>query len=174
MLSGIAQGSRTAALCFLLFINDLPHSIIESFGGLFCDDTLIGKKINSPSDSQSLQHDLDRIHEWTTMWGMNFNVLKCFVMTVSNKRKTTEYDYHLNGNILTKKESIKYLGVTIDNKLTFKQHIEQKCHSATNILNMLRRNLYFAPISVKTKAYMSCVRPIVEYAASCCPRHRTS
>ena len=32
---------------------------------------------------------------------------------------------------------------------------------------MLRRNLYFAPISVKTKAYMSCVRPIVEYAASC-------
>ena len=39
----------------------------------------------------------------------------------------------------------------IDNKLTFKQHIEQKCHSATTILNMLRRNLYFAPISVKTK-----------------------
>ena len=126
MLSGIAQGSRTAALCFLLFINDLPHSIIESFAGVFCDDTLIGKEINNQSDAQSLQNDLDRIHEWTTMWGMSFNVLKCFVMTVTNKRNPTEHNYHLNGKTLTKKESIKYLGVTIDSKLTFNQHIDKK------------------------------------------------
>ena len=32
---------------------------------------------------------------------------------------------------------------------------------------MLRRNLYFAPVSVKSKAYMACVRPILEYASSC-------
>ena len=32
---------------------------------------------------------------------------------------------------------------------------------------MLRRNLYFAPRSVKTKAYFSCVRPILEYASTC-------
>ena len=32
---------------------------------------------------------------------------------------------------------------------------------------MLRRNLHFAPQSVKTKAYFSCVRPILEYAATC-------
>ena len=61
----------------------------------------------------------------------------------------------------------KYLGVTIDNKLTFEYHIKQKCKSATTILNMLRRNLYFAPKSVKCKAYMTCVLPIIEYASNC-------
>ena len=62
---------------------------------------------------------------------------------------------------------IKYLGVFIDSKLTFNYHVKQKCHSATTVLNLLRRNLYFAPKSVKAKAYFSCVRPIIEYANVC-------
>ena len=43
----------------------------------------------------------------------------------------------------------------------------QKCKSASTVLNMLRRNLYFAPVSVKMKAYKSCVMPIIEYANIC-------
>ena len=62
---------------------------------------------------------------------------------------------------------IKYLGVFIDSKQTFNYHVNQKCHSATTILNLLRRNLYFAPKSVKAKAYLSCVLPIIEYANVC-------
>ena len=54
--------------------------------------------------------------------------------------------------------------MTIDKKLSFSQHIKQKAKSATTVLNMLRRNLYFAPKSVKMKAYQSCVLPIIEYA----------
>ena len=42
-----------------------------------------------------------------------------------------------------------------------------KSKSATKILNMLRRNLFFAPKSVKLKAFKICVLPILEYA-SCC------
>ena len=62
---------------------------------------------------------------------------------------------------------IKYLGVTIDNKLTFKQHIQEKCKKATTVLNMLRRNLHFAPKSVKCKAYTACILPILEYGSTC-------
>ena len=43
----------------------------------------------------------------------------------------------------------------------------QICISANKILNLLRRNLHFAPKSVKAKAYQSCVRPILEYAQTC-------
>ena len=69
--------------------------------------------------------------------------------------------------MLKKENKIKYLGVTIDNKLSFKQHIEDKSKKATTVLNMLRRNLHFAPMSVKCKAYTATVLPIIEYASSC-------
>ena len=82
VLSGIAQGTRVAALCFLLFINDLPNSIINSF--------------------------VDQVHKWTEVWGMSFNVLKCFVMSVTNNRNPAVHSYHLNGNTLVRTDSIKY------------------------------------------------------------------
>ena len=100
---------------------------------------------------------------------MTFNQSKCVVMTVTNKRKPNINTYYLNNMLpvqcLARSDYIKYLGVTIDSKLTFSRHIEAKCTSATKVLNMLRRNLHFAPASVKAKAYMTCVRPIVEYAS---------
>ena len=55
----------------------------------------------------------------------------------------------------------------IDNKLTFRQHIQEKTKKATTVLNMLRRNLYFAPKSVKTKAFQACVQPILEFGSAC-------
>ena len=62
---------------------------------------------------------------------------------------------------------IKYLGISIDSKLNFIQHTQDKCKKATTVLNMLKRNLYFAPKSVKNKAYQGCVLPILEYANNC-------
>ena len=68
---------------------------------------------------------------------------------------------------MKRKRKIKYLGVTIDDKLTFKDHIEDKIKKGNTVLNMIRRNLYFAPKSVKNRAYMATVRPILEYASMC-------
>ena len=88
-------------------------------------------------------------------------------MTVSNKRNIVIHDYYLNNTILKKKDMIKYLGITIDNKLSFNQHIYDKTKKATTVLNMLKRNLFFAPKSVKSKAYQACSQPILEYASTC-------
>ena len=98
---------------------------------------------------------------------MQFNTLKCEVMTVTNKRKPIHSDYWLYGVQLKCKYSIKYLGLTIDSKLNFNEHINDKSTKASKVLNMIRRNLYFAPAKVKAKAYMAMVRPILEYGAVC-------
>ena len=115
----------------------------------------------------SLQNDLTKIEEWSSIWGMKFNTDKCVVMTISNKRNPSLNNYYLNNVCLSREDNIKYLGVYIDNKLTFKKHTEEKCKSASKILNLLRRNLHFAPPSVKAKAYFACVRPILEYGNIC-------
>ena len=164
VISGLPQGTVIAALLFLVFINDLPESVTNSFSGLFCDDTLLAKEISTNNDVKQLQNDIDNVLKWTEKWGMQFNTVKCVQMTVTNKRKPLKTQYYLGNERMTLKDSVKYLGITIDKKLTFAQHIKEKCKNATNVLNMLRRNLYFAPKRVKIKAYNSCVLPILEYA----------
>ena len=139
----------------------------KSFTGVFCDDTLLAKEIKQQSDATELQKDLDNVLEWTKLWGMQFNTVKCVFITITNNRNPILTQYQVEKVNLEKKEMVKYLGVTIDKKINFEHHIKEKCKSATIILNMLRRNLYFAPKSVKCKAYMACVLPILEYASTC-------
>ena len=166
VISGLPQGTVLAGLLFFIFINDLPESVLQSFTGIFCDDTLLAKEISDINDAEQLQDDLNHVFEWSKLWGMKFNAEKCIQMTVTNKRKYVNYQYYLNEDILERKNKIKYLGITIDNKLSFSEHIQDKCKKATTVLNMLKRNLYFAPKIVKEKAYVACVLPIIEYGSS--------
>ena len=46
--------------------------------------------------------------------------------------------------------------------MMFKEHIHEICKKAQTVLNMIRRNLYFAPKQVKEKACIATVRPILE------------
>ena len=163
----MCQGTVIAALCFLIFINDLPATIKNSFAGIFCDDTLIAKEIQKEEDTEELQKDLKCVENWTETWGMKFNVIKCYKLTVTNRRRPILKQYYLNNMVIKKKDSIKYLGITIDNKITFKEHIAETCKKAQTVLNMIRRNLYFAPRKVKEKACLATVRPILEFASIC-------
>ena len=111
---------------FLIFINNLPASVKNSFTGIFCDDTLLAKEIVDNTDAETLQNDLNQFSEWTKIWGMSFNVLKCKVMSVTNKTRPLHHDYTLDLKTLLRKDSIKYLGVTTGNKLSFNLHILNK------------------------------------------------
>ena len=60
-----------------------------------------------------------------------------------------------------------YLGVIIDNKLNFNQHIDDMSKKATNLLKLCRRNLHMCSREVKNSAYNMIVRPHLEYASTC-------
>ena len=60
-----------------------------------------------------------------------------------------------------------YLGVIIDNKLNYNQHVDDMSKKATNLLNLCRRNLHMCSKEVKNSAYNMIVRPHLEYASTC-------
>ena len=60
---------------------------------------------------------------------------------------------------------IKYLGVSIDNQLTWNEHIKRITSKAISVKSFLQRNLSSCPIKVKINCYKSLVRPILEYAS---------
>ena len=52
---------------------------------------------------------------------------------VTNKRKPIERNYIINDKIIKNENQIKYLGIRIDKKLTFKEHIQETCKKAQNV-----------------------------------------
>jgi hypothetical protein len=99
VLSGIPQGSVLGPLLFLIFINDLDLAASEvSTLAKFANDTKLGQVIVSEDDRIQLQRALDKLCDWSRVWGMSFNVKKCKVMHFG--RRNPQYDYEMNGERL--------------------------------------------------------------------------
>ena len=166
VLSGVPQGSVLGPVLFLIFINDLPDNIRSSVR-LFADDCVLYSNINSLSDCQILQEDLNSLAQWETDWQMKFNVAKCLSIRVTRHLPSNQihFNYSLHQQTLEQVRSAKYLGLTITDDLEWGQHISEISCKATKTLGFLRRNLALAPRPTKEVAYKTLVRPQLEYAA---------
>ena len=114
--SGVPQGSVLGPTLFLAYINDIGDNINSKLR-LFADDTILYRNIRCPADTQKLQDDLTKLQSWEVRWQMEFNVTKCHVLSVTNKKKPQPPVYHLHGHQLEEVESAKYLGVELNKKL---------------------------------------------------------
>ena len=70
--------------------------------------------------------------------------------------------------------STKYLGVLIDHKLTWNDHIQSIAHKAAQVNGFLYCNLRQCPAHIKAICYKSMVHPILEYASSVWDPHKTA
>ena len=101
---------------------------------------------------------------WSQRWQLPFNVNKCKVMNISNKKTNTPTTYFLNAIRLEWVDTFKYLGVVIDCKLKWGDQINHSTFKATKILNLIRRNLAGCSKTAKNRAYLALVRPHLEFA----------
>ena len=85
---------------------------------------------------------------------------------VTNKRNIIQTSYNIHGHTLKETTQAKYLGVTIDNKLSWNSHVNQVTKRANQTTAFLRRNLSSCSKDVKAQCYKSLVRPQLEYAAT--------
>ena len=69
---------------------------------------------------------------------------------------------------------MKYLGVTVDSKLSWNKHIQQTASKAWKVLNLIKRNLHSGPSKLKRKCYDSLVLPILTYASVAWAPYTTS
>src|ERR1700678_3547870 len=84
---------------------------------------------------------------------------------VARRHKTKMHDYLLAGNKLEVVNSYKYLGINMTSNLSWGNHIQQMVGKANSRLHFVQRVLRGCPLKVKSIAYFSLVRPLLEY---CC------
>ena len=86
-------------------------------------------------------------------------------MQISNKKLSIPCTYHINNVSLDWVDKFKYLGVVIDKKLKWTDHINYSKSKATKLLNLLRRNLSNCSYAVIQRCYTALVWPHLEYTA---------
>lgn len=104
---------------------------------------------------------------------MSFHPDKCNVLTISRKKNPIKTSYILHRHTLTSVSSAKYLGCTFTSNLQWSQHVSNIYNKANRTLEFLKRNLNISATSVKTNAYKSLVRPIVDASPVWDPYHKT-
>jgi len=74
--SGIPVGSLLGPILFLLFVDDLPNAVKTSTVACYADDTKIFKRIDSITDCNASQSDLNNLVSWSESSGLIFNQSK--------------------------------------------------------------------------------------------------
>ena len=111
-------------------INDITKNITGEIR-LFADDSILYQEISSAADQLSLQKDIDTLVKWADTWQMAFNVKKCGILSITNKKNRLTHDYLMKGEPLARVPQHEYLGVTIAENLKWTPQLNKVASKAS-------------------------------------------
>ena len=155
---GTPQGSCLGPLIFLIFCNDLQHHLMFLSCIQFADDTTLyitHKSINYIKFC--IETDLNTLQDWFIANKLTLNVSKSVCILFSRNKQPINLNISLGGIKIPQVTSTKFLGMWIDQALTWNDHVNKtilRLKARTNLLNMGKkflsthalRVLYFAQI----------------------------
>ena len=146
---GVPQGSVIGPLLFLIYINDLPYYLSNTVCKLFADDTTL---VFAGSDCVDAVNELKKtvmpLLEWCENNYMYVNWSKTYAMFVTTKRTTRPDTIRIDSGTIEIVDTFKLLGVTIDSRLNFLNHVHTISKSIFSKLYAIKR-LFFLSFNVK-------------------------
>ncbi len=142
---------------------------------LFADDT---STLGVNCSVTKLQADLDSIFEWLKSNKLTLNVKKTCQLNIRLANSASNPNPNLlllNNQVVETTMSCKYLGVYLDNRLSFKIHIEYVKHKLAKQCGILAKLRHYVPKNVLLRYYSSNIKPIIQYGllAYGCASYRT-
>ncbi|OAQ93892.1 reverse transcriptase [Purpureocillium lilacinum] len=164
---GLAQGFPASPILFALYI--APIYRLGNFGGRFgyADDTAMLRVGYSLDETTALaSRDMQELLAWGASNGVTFDPDKTEIMHFSRKKDPARPLIFQNDTEIVPADSMRWLGLWLDRKLSFNTHVDEWTAKARRIANHLKAlaNTRQGPLpSAVRRAVKACIEPTLFY-----------
>ena len=131
---------------------------------MFADDTSVSYATDSVNELQNvLNSELKSLHNWLNTNRLSLNIAKTEFMTIGSRQKIKTIDDEITIKIneceINRVESVKSLGVYIDNHLTWTKHIDEISKKIASAIGALKRIRPYITTNTAVQVYQVLIQP---------------
>ena len=165
---GVPQGSTLGPLLFIIYISDMHNALLSSKILHFADDSTIYFPYERHNDcSNIINADLERLNIWLSCNKLFLNVDKTKYLIIHNRLRPPDLSLNVGNSVIERTSVHKFLGVHVDEKLTFMDHIDKLCSAVSRNIGVLRKISYFVPHHILRNIYYALIYSKFIYAINC-------
>ena len=164
--SGVPQGSILGPILFTIFINDLPNACIQSIPYLFADDGALYFDNIDRNNYSNIRLEMKSILTWLQANKLALNFDKTNLIIFDSSVNLDDISVKIENDLtltVHESKSQKYLGLIVDNKLNFYQHIEYVKKKVSKRIGAMYRSKSLLPLKYRKMFANALMLPHFDY-----------
>ena len=135
---------------------------------MYADDTTLNFNLEEfplPDREGSINNELDKVNTWLKLNKLTLNTDKTKCMLFHKRRKVNPLQLSINDQQISQVDQFTFLGVLLDDTLSWKNHINMVTNKLSKIIGILHRLKHYYPDNILLTIYNSLFVPHLNYGS---------
>ena len=153
-----------------MYINDLPNCLREASPRMFADDTNITLTAKTLTELKlAITPELSNLNCWLRANRLSLNVAKTELMIIGSRQRLNtqcdEVNIRIDDEIIKRVDRTKSLGLTIHDRLSWSNHVDEICRNVSSAIGALKRIRHFISANTALQIYNALILPHFDYCS---------